>query len=402
MGGALSVSLIDLVGPARSEGTGRDMSVSTQDASSLRVLMTADAVGGVWQYALDVAESLRAHGVDTILAVLGPPPSDDQVKRAEAAGVDLIATGLPLDWTAEGAREVEEAGRAIARISARIKPDIVHLNSPALAASGHYDCPVVAVCHSCVATWWEAVRGGSLPDEFVWRADLVRNGYHAANKLLAPTAAFANATARTYNLAEAPAVVRNGRRAMPTGERVSCDVFAFTAGRLWDDGKNFATIDRSAERLSFPVLAAGPLKGPNGTQVEARHAIALGRLSDDDIVRYLSAQPIFVSAAKYEPFGLAVLEAAQAGCALVLSDIPTFRELWDGEAVFVAPDDDQALTQAIEHLASDEATRRQLGEAAKKRAASYSVEAMSAGILEVYRSLLPSRSGLISLKGAAA
>lgn len=378
------------------------MSVSTLGASSLRVLMTADAVGGVWQYALDVAEGLRAYGVKTTLVVLGPAPSDDQIRQAEAAGIDLITTDLPLDWTAERPQEVEEAGRAIARISAQIKPDIVHLNSPALAASSQHDCPVVAVCHSCVATWWEAVRGGFLPEEFVWRADLLRKGYHAADKLLAPTAAFANATTRIYNLAVAPAVVRNGRRVMPAGECVSRGAFAFTAGRLWDDGKNFATIDRSAERLSFPVLAAGPLKGPNGTQVEARHATSLGRLSDDDIARYLSAQPIFVSAAKYEPFGLAVLEAAQAGCALVLSDIPTFRELWDGEAVFVAPDDDQALARAIEHLASDESTRRQLGEAAKKRAASYSVEAMSAGILEAYRSLLPSRSELISLKGAAA
>jgi glycosyltransferase involved in cell wall biosynthesis len=378
------------------------MSVSTQGASSLRVLMTADAVGGVWQYALDVAEGMRTYGVETTLAVLGPAPSDDQIRQAEAAGIDLITTDLPLDWTAEMPQEVAEAGRAIARLSAQIKPDIVHLNSPALAASGQHDCPVVAVCHSCVATWWEAVRGGSLPEEFVWRADLLRKGYHAADRLLAPTAAFANTTARTYNLAVAPAVVRNGRRVMPAGECVSRDVFAFTAGRLWDDGKNFATIDRSAERLSFPVLAAGPLKGPNGTQVEARHTTSLGRLSDDDIARYLSAQPIFVSAAKYEPFGLAVLEAAQAGCALVLSDIPTFQELWDGEAVFVAPDDDQALAQVIEHLASDEATRRQLGEAAKKRAAAYSVEAMSAGVLEAYRSLLPSRFELISLKGAAA
>ncbi|WP_445504194.1 glycosyltransferase family 4 protein [Microvirga sp. G4-2] len=378
------------------------MSVSTRGASSLRVLMTADAVGGVWQYALDVAEGLRAYGVETTLAVFGPAPSNDQIKRAKAAAIDLITTDLPLDWTAERPREVEEAGRAIARISAQIKPDIVHLNSPALAASGQHDCPIVAVCHSCVATWWEAVRGGSLPEEFVWRANLMHQGYHVADKLLAPTAAFANATARTYNLAAAPAVVRNGRRVMPAGEPVSRDIFAFTAGRLWDDGKNFVTIDRSAERLSFPVLAAGPLKGPNGTQVEARHAISLGRLSDDDIARYLSAQPIFVSVAKYEPFGLAALEAAQAGCALILSDIPTFRELWDGEAVFVAPDDDQALAQAIEHLAADEATRRQMGEAAKKRAAAYSVEAMSAGVLETYRSLLPSRFELISLKGAAA
>ena len=34
-----------------------------------------------------------------------------------------------------------------------------------------------------------------------------------------------------------------------------------------------------------------------------------------------------------------MLEAASAGCPLILGDIPTFRELWDGAAVFVAPDD---------------------------------------------------------------
>jgi hypothetical protein len=38
-----------------------------------------------------------------------------------------------------------------------------------------------------------------------------------------------------------------------------------------------------------------------------------------------------------EPFGLAVLEAAQAGCPLVLSDLPGFRELWDGAALFRRP-----------------------------------------------------------------
>ena len=40
-----------------------------------RVLMTADTVGGVWQYALDLARGLSEAGASTILAVLGPAPS---------------------------------------------------------------------------------------------------------------------------------------------------------------------------------------------------------------------------------------------------------------------------------------------------------------------------------------
>lgn len=378
------------------------MSEPAKVSSAPRIFMTADAVGGVWQYALDVAGGLRSHGIATTLAVLGPAPSDHQMVQAGSLGVELIVTNLPLDWTAERWDQVEEAGRAIARIAAEIQPDLVHLNNPALAASAGFSCPVVAVCHSCVATWWQAVRGGELPEEFVWRTKLVGKGYRAADRLLAPTAAFAEATARAYDLSAVPIVVRNGRRAFPASGHASGTLFAFTAGRLWDEGKNFAAIDRAASRFSVPLLAAGPLSGPNGAWIEARHAQSLGPLSDEGVAEYLSARPIFVSAAKYEPFGLAVLEAATAGCALILSDIPTFRELWNGVALFVAPDDDRAIAQAVNRLAFDEAARRTLGEAAQRRAAVYSVEAMSAGILNAYRSLLPSSFDRVPLKGAAA
>jgi glycosyltransferase involved in cell wall biosynthesis len=354
----------------------------------VRVFMTADAVGGVWQYALDVARGLRPHGVETTLAVLGPSPSADQQVEAAAAGVTLIPTDLPLDWTAESPEAVLEAGRAIAALAAEHAPDLVHLNSPALAAEARFPAPVVAVCHSCVATWWAAVRGGALPQEFVWRTDFVRRGYAAASALTAPTAAFAAATAEAYRLPQTPTVVRNGRRAAgsdPTGEP---EAMAFTAGRLWDDGKNLAVLDRAAARLAIPVEAAGPLQGPNGARIALQHLRTLGRLSDEAVAARLARQPIFVSVARYEPFGLAVLEAAQAGCALVLADIPTFRELWDGAALFVSPDDEAAIANTIQGLADDPARRADLGAAARERSHVYSVEAMTEGLLAVYRSLL--------------
>ena len=64
--------------------------------------MTADTVGGVWTYALDLAHSLAGAGVTVSLAVLGPEPAPDQRRAAEAVpGLDLIETGLALDWMAD-------------------------------------------------------------------------------------------------------------------------------------------------------------------------------------------------------------------------------------------------------------------------------------------------------------
>jgi glycosyltransferase involved in cell wall biosynthesis len=167
----------------------------------------------------------------------------------------------------------------------------------------------------------------------------------------------------------------------------------FTAGRLWDEGKNVALLDRAAARLSVPVLAAGSTEGPNGARIALGHVRPLGRLTPADIAQHLAAKPVFVSAARYEPFGLAVLEAAQAGCALVLADIPTFRELWEGAALFIPPKDDLALAVAIEGLVADPALRGRLAVTSSELARRYSVESMVEGMVSIYRGTLAHPAG---------
>lgn len=371
-------------------------------APVLHLFMTVDAVSGIWQYGLDLAEEMTRRGVAVTLAVLGPEPSQDQMRAARAIrGLDLRPLGVSLDWTALTRREVEAAAAIVAREAERAGADLIHLNSPALAALAEFCAPVIAVAHACVATWWAAMRPGPLPPDLAWRASLVAEGYRRVDALLSPTRAFAEATAATYGISP-PRVVPNGRRKpADRGQRspagAAASPFAFTAGRLWDEGKNARTLDRAAARMRLPLLAAGDLKGPNAAQFAPEHLRSLGRLSDQDVARWLAGSPIYASAARYEPFGLGVLEAASAGCALVLSDIPTFRELWDEAAIFIAPDDDAGFAHAIEMVAADPAIRARLGAEARARAETYTVEAMTAGVLEAYRAVLtgpPLRAGM--------
>ena len=351
------------------------------------ILMTADAVGGVWTYALDLAAGLADHGLETTLALLGPPATPDQVEAARSIpGLRLLETGLPLDWTAEEPAAIRETAAAIRSLACDVGADLVHLNSPALAVGG-LPAPVLGVCHSCLATWWSDVKDGPMPPDFVWRTQALRQGLQACDALAAPTFSFAAATARTYEI-PTPFVVHNGRRFRPAAER-SRERLVFTSGRLWDEGKNVGVLDQAAGLIGAPTYAAGPLAGPGGGALDLNHMIALGRLSAQDVAGWLDRASVYASSALYEPFGLGVLEAAQAGCALVLSDIPTFRELWDGAAVFAPPNDAAAFAAAADRLLADEAARLELARKARARAGRYTLERMSAGMLELYRRLRP-------------
>ena len=380
------------------------------------VLMTADAVGGVWTYALDLGRGLVRAGVRVTLAVIGPAPDALQLAQAIQAGLHVESLGGALDWTAGKEGEVAASAAELIALSAGHGPDLIHLNSPALAAFGSFPAPVLAACHSCVKTWWMAVRGETpLPDDLAWRAALMERGYGNAAALVAPSSAFAWMIHSAYGLGRPPHVVLNGRAprpvqdenlrhsterrgaptrsdagsAHPPGDQPFQATGIFTAGRLWDEGKDVATLDRAAGRLDVPAAAAGPLTGPNGHAIFLQHLSPLGALSAVELQSHLIARPIFVSPSLYEPFGLAVLEAAQQGCPLVLSDIATFRELWGGAALFFPPGDDAGLSTLLRDLSAEPHRRARVGEAARSRAARYTDIAMTQATLRLYAALSP-------------
>jgi glycosyltransferase involved in cell wall biosynthesis len=363
---------------------------------AIRVLLVTDAVGGVWVYSLELARALKSLSIEAVLAVMGPSPSTQQ--REDAKGLKVVDTGLPLDWLETSPAELRRAGDVIAELASRADVDIVQTSSAALLADTDFDQLCVALQHSCIASWWAAVKGTPLPPEFQWRGELVERGLHRAASIVAPSAAFAAETARTYDLKTPVLTVYNGRRPFAGVAQAQSDS-VLTVSRLWDEGKNVATLDRAASRLSVPFEAAGQVVGPNGASIRLQHLRQLGEVSPARLAGLLAARPIFASAALYEPFGLSVLEAASIACALVLSDIPTHRELWSGAAVFVPASDDAAFAGAIQDLLENADQRRQLGKLAQARSRQYSPERMAKGMADIYARL--TTAAPVAMAGAA-
>lgn len=356
---------------------------------ALRLLMTADAVGGVWTYALDLATGLAAYGVETTLVVLGPSPDPQQAQALERVpGASLIDSGLPLDWLSDAAG-TRRAAAAVAQLARRIGADVVHLNSPALAAAADWPVPVVGVAHGCLAAWWRSVRPDvPLDPELAWHSAMMAQGLLACTRRVAPTAAFARSLAEVYGLGQPPVAVHNGRVWQVGPQREPPAPFVLSAGRMWDEAKNAAVLDEVAGLIDWPLEVAGPFTGPHGQQSRSDHLVPLGSLAPEALAERLRRRPVFVSTARFEPFGLAVLEAAASGCALVLADIPSFRELWDGAAHFVPCDDSQGFAERIGQLMQSPPARLAWGERARRRAARYSVPRMAAAMMTEYRAAL--------------
>jgi glycogen synthase len=351
-----------------------------------RVLMTGDTVGGVWTFTMQLAESLCALGIEVLLVAFGSKASEAQTAEAAAiSGLCLLDSAFRLEWMPEPWADIEASGRWLLDLENNYKPDVIHLNS-----YGHGDlpwsAPVVITAHSCVLSWWQAVKGVPAPLSWDRYRELVARSLMAADLVTAPSAAMASSICRYYGLSrQSCRVLPNGRDSAKFQTRKK-EPFIFTAGRLWDEAKNVQAVARVAPNLSWPVYLAGDTTGQleSSTLPDTGSCRMLGRLTASDVATWYARAAIYVLPAHYEPFGLSILEAALSGCALVLGDIPSLRETWEGATLFVRPADAEALQHSIQELIDVPAKREDLARRAYARGMEFNAGRMSRAYLDAF------------------
>ena len=184
-----------------------------------RVLMTADAVGGVWGCALELARGLAGAGSEVVLAIMGPPATPEQLGDAAAIdGVVIVEGSFDLEWMPGADEDVQRAGAWLLELDAAYAPDIVHLNGYA-HGSLRWRAPVLVVAHSCVLSWWRAVHGEEAPAEWDGYRRRTAAGLRAADLVVAPTRAFLRTVEALYGPGLRARVIWNGKNPADIGKR---------------------------------------------------------------------------------------------------------------------------------------------------------------------------------------
>ena len=364
----------------------------------MRVLLTTDTVGGVWTYTKELTEGLLHQSHAVALVSFGQLPSADQARWCRITAerhphrFSYTASETPLEWMDENGSAYSGAEDLLLGLADRFEPDLLHSNQFCFGKLP-VSIPRLVVAHSDVLSWAAVCQPqgvGSSPWLDRYKL-LVQTGLLAATALVAPTRWMLQALAQNFVTPAAANVIPNGRDIPLTPPPGPRELRAVSVGRLWDKAKGLALLGDVSSTI--PINIAGDIQhGSQSAPTAIGFAKLLGKLDDDSLIDLFRSSSIYLALSVYEPFGLAPLEAALCGCAVLARDIPSLREVWGSAARYF--EDAATLSSLLSDLAGSPALE-DLRTRSFNRAQEMSRARMTELYLDLYQHLLePVRSHL--------
>ncbi|MGH9007278.1 MAG: glycosyltransferase family 4 protein [Acidimicrobiales bacterium] len=346
--------------------------------------------GGVQGQVTGLSRALRALGHDVMVVAPGPPQASTHVVTVgRSIGVRANGSVAPIAISPIAAIRAARAVR-------RPRIDVVHLHEP-FAPAINYGC-LLAARHPMVGTFH---RNGS--------SSLYRTLGPAVRwtlrRLSARTAVSEAARDNLGTAAEGVEVLFNGvevERFQTAAPRSTTGPTVLFVGRH-EPRKGLATLLDAFARLEAPAVLWVAGAGPQTDELRRVHPESdrlrwLGTISEDEKVsRMAGADVLCAPSTGGESFGMVLLEAMAAGCALVASDIDGYRSAAGGLARLVPPADPPALAAALGETLRDAAEGRGLSAPGAKaatlaRAARWSMAALAAHYVEIYERAIADHS----------
>lgn len=362
----------------------------------MHVLVTADTLGGVWNYARELVTGLHTQGHRVTLVSFGDIPTAEQSSWiTPLENVDFRPTAFRLEWMQDSDADLEASSAYLLSVIDEVKPDLLHF-SQYYYGDLKCDVPRIVVAHSDVVTWWQAVHGKQ-PPAGSWMTSYcaaVARAVNGADVLVAPSHWMLREFELTYGSPRNGVVIHNGRTPALFNPYAAKKNHALSVGRIWDLGKNSVLLSRIASPV--PVYLAGSDKDPSGgpdgplSPSQSSALIFRGPQETKQLQELYANAAIYIATSQYEPFGFAPLEAAFSRCAIVASDIPSMKEIWGETAIYFHNNDALSLQETLEGLQRDRGRINAAASKAYRRAVQhYTSSRMTENYLNLYKQLLP-------------
>ena len=325
----------------------------------MHVLVTTDTLSGVWSYTQELVTGLASRGVRVTLVSLGDIPLPQQTAwMDDLAGLEYRPTAFRLDWMQEGEHDLKDSEAYLTALVKEIKPDLLHFNQVCYGNLPVHT-PRVVVAHGDLISWWKAVYGHEPKESrwLRWYREAMTRGLAQASAVVAPSVWMLDTIRGCYTWPKRDAVIYNGRNPIFFNPYISKDDSVLAVGRLLDAGKQVNLLTQHSHPLPVCIVGADAVAdAPLPIRADVRVAtdevsVALrGPQTEAQLRMLYSRAAIYAATSRYEPFGMAALEAALSRCAIVANDIPSYREIWGDAAIYFEANDAASLADVIRRL----------------------------------------------------
>ena len=368
----------------------------------MHVLVTADSLSGSWTYARELVTGLVTRGARVTLVSFGEIPLPEQTSWMDHLhGLDYRPTAFHLEWMQEAEEDLPESSAFLAALVRELRPDILHLNQFCYG-NLQVDVPRVVMAHGDLITWTHAVHNHApRTRSMTWYRNTVIAGLAGADAVVAPSAWMLDRITACYGRPQRGEVIYAGRNPIFFNPYVNKDDCVLAVGRMVDAGKQVFLLTQHP--YSVPVCIVGaeqtvpvpriPIRADVKLSTDQTSVAIRGPQTEAQLRALYSRASIYAATARYEPLGIAALEAAFSRCAIVANDIPSFREIWGDAALYFRTNDAASLAESIRMLNEDRPMRRAYAELAYTRARErFTTKRMIDDCLQLYRSLVPART----------
>jgi glycosyltransferase involved in cell wall biosynthesis len=366
---------------------------------SVHVLVTADTLSGSWTYTRELVTGLVTHGVRVTLVSFGEIPLPDQTAWMDRLhGLDYRPTAFRLEWMQEAELDLPESSAFLAALVRELHPDLLHLGQFCYGDLP-VDVPRIVMAQGDLITWGEAVRdraGRSNPPP-KWYRETIKRGIAGADALVAPSAWMLDRICESCVRPRRGVVIYPGRNPIFFNPYISKEDSVLAVGRLVDAGKQVFLLTQHEHPVPVRIVGAEQTVGVPRIPIRADVKVAVAETSvaicgpqtEAQLRALYSRASIFAATARYDPLGMATLEAAFSRCAIVANDIPGFRETWGDAALYFCTNDAASLAASIRRLNEDRPMRRAYAELAYTRAREcFTARRMIDDYLQLYHSLV--------------
>ena len=157
------------------------------------------------------------------------------------------------------------------------------------------------------------------------------------------------------------AIIYPGRNPIFFNPYISKDDSVLSIGRLVDAGKQVFLLTQHAHPLPVCIVSSEqtvpiprvPIRADVKVSTPHSNLAIRGPQTESQLRALYSHAAIYAATSRYEPLGMAALDAAFSRCAIVANDIPSFREVWGDAALYFRTNDADSLAAVLRQLESD-------------------------------------------------